>query len=83
MDDIPSPLFAQSPGLAMRVFGAVLALTGLGCIATVFAANYGRSHAAETLAFRLGLAFAPMISAVGLCLVLIGGYVFWRAGRQG
>ncbi|MBW8813102.1 MAG: hypothetical protein JF588_06715 [Caulobacterales bacterium] len=82
MDDIPTPLFAQGGGLVSRVLGAALALTGLGCIATVFAANYGRSHAAETLAFRLGLAFAPLISAVGLCLVLIGVAVFWRAGRQ-
>jgi len=69
-------------GFGARVLGAVLVLAGAACIATVFAANYGRSHAAEALAFALGLAFAPTLSAIGLCLVLIGVFAFWRAGAS-
>lgn len=79
---MPSPLFGQGPRLTAQVLGAALVLTGVGCIAMVFAANYGRSRAAEALAFQLGLAFAPALSAIGLCLTLIGGYVFWRAGTR-
>ncbi len=82
MNDIPSPFLDHGPSLAARVLGVVLILTGAGCIAIVVAANYGRSSAAEALAFQLGLAFAPMLSAVGLCLALIGAYVFWRAGAR-
>lgn len=81
-DDLPSPLMDRSPRFAARVLGVVLALTGLGCIALVFTADYGGSRAAEALAFELGLAFAPALSAIGLCLVLIGGAVFWRARRR-
>lgn len=79
---MPTHLFGQGPHFAARVLGAVLVLTGAGCIATVIAANYGRSPAAEALAFELGLAFAPALSAVGLCLALVGAYVFWRAGGR-
>jgi hypothetical protein len=79
MNDLTSPTPREpSNRVGGRLLGAVLVLAGAGCIATVFAANYGRSHAAEALAFALGLAFAPTISAIGLCLVLVGVFVFWR-----
>jgi hypothetical protein len=81
MNETPLRPLRQDSGLGARLLAAVLVLAGLGCVATVFAANYGRSRAAEALAFRLGLAFAPMLSAAGLCLVLIGVFVLWRGER--
>jgi hypothetical protein len=76
------PIQARGAGGARRVLGVVLVIAGAAAIATVLFANAGRSPAAERLAFSLGLALAPALAAVGLCLVLIGLFALLGVGRQ-
>ena len=71
-------LIRRPRSLGEVLFGLLLVLAGGAAMATVFAANVGRSQATEVLAFDLGLAFAPALAAVGLCLALIGWFVFLR-----
>jgi hypothetical protein len=72
---------AWRPGMA--AFGAVSVLTGLAGLAALAVAVYGEAPADHAWALRLGLAGSLLASAVAQLLVLIGGWVVWRALRRG
>jgi hypothetical protein len=59
--------------------GAALLLVGGAIIAVVMAADVGGTPALEALAIRLGLAFAPLLLAIGLSLTMTGLWMLWRA----
>lgn len=63
------------------VLGALLTLVGGAVIAVVMAADIGGTPALEALAHRLGLAFAPLLLAIGLSLWMTGLWLVWRARR--
>ncbi|WP_293681923.1 hypothetical protein [uncultured Phenylobacterium sp.] len=62
--------------LALLILGAGLALLTL-----VMAADIGGTPRLEALAFRLGLATAPLLQAFGIALSLTGGWMLWRRDR--
>jgi hypothetical protein len=63
--------------------GIVLALAGGGLTGAVMAANSGPTPALEALAWKLGLALAPLLLGVGLVALMTGLWLIWRARRPG
>ena len=61
--------------------GVLLLAVGLMLLTLVMAANAGGTPWLEALAFRLGLATAPLLLAFGIALALAGGWLLWRRGR--
>jgi hypothetical protein len=82
MPEDPSPIVTRGSTRAGRILGVVLVLVGAAAIGAVIFANAGHGQGAERLAFGLGLAFAPALAAVGLCLVLIGLFALLRVGGR-
>jgi hypothetical protein len=62
--------------------GAILTLLGAAGLAVVLAADIGGTPALEALAFRLGLAWGPLLLGVSQVLFLVGVWLLWRALRR-
>lgn len=69
----------QPQGPTSIVLGALMALLGGAVVLMVMAADVGGTPQLEALAMRLGLAFAPLLLAIGLALTLTGLWLIWRA----
>jgi hypothetical protein len=65
-----------------RILGAVLFALGGAILGAVAAADIGGTPALEAWAHLLGLAWAPLLEALGLALVLTGGWLLWRSRRR-
>jgi hypothetical protein len=64
------------------LLGAVVFAVGLALMILVMVADIGGSPQLEALAYRLGLATAPLLLAFGIALSLTGGWMlFGRRGR--
>lgn len=79
MSHAPDP--RSAPG--GRILGALLFAAGAVMLLAVLAADVGGTPQLEAWAQMLGLAFGPMLQAVGLALFLTGGWLLWRSGRRG
>ena len=63
------------------VAGVVVLILGAAIMVVVMAADVGGPPALEALAYRLGLAWAPLLLAFGIALTLTGLWLLWRARR--
>ena len=77
MSQSPEPRRARPS----RILAAVVFVSGVVILAAVLAADIGGTPALEAWAYSLGLAWAPLLQAMGLGLLLTGGWMLWRAGR--
>lgn len=66
---------------APLLLGLALLLAGLAGMAALITVTYGDSPAQQAWALRLGLTFSLLISAAFQVMVLVGGWLLWRAGR--
>jgi hypothetical protein len=80
MARMPDPDAPAGPGGG--VAGAVLLAIGAALLLVVLAADVGGSAVLEALAFDLGLAWGPLLQAVGLSLALTGAWLLWRSRRR-
>ena len=77
LDDTRRPPPPRWQGrLAVVVFAVGIALVTL-----VQAANIGGTPQLEALAYRLGLAIAPLLQAFGIALTLTGAWMLWGRRR--
>lgn len=81
MRDIVTPPPAR-PRTGLVVAGLVLLVVGLIGFVAIAAVVYGDSAVAESWAIRLGLAGGLLASATAQILILIGGWMIWRATRR-
>ncbi|WP_296600663.1 hypothetical protein [Phenylobacterium sp.] len=81
MRDIVTPPPAK-PRTGLAVAGLICLVLGLAGFAAIAAVVYGDSALAETWAIRLGLAGGLLASATAQILILIGGWMIWRATRR-
>lgn len=64
------------------MLGAVCLVAGLGGFIALAVAVYGGSPGNLAMALRLGLAGSLLASAAAQTLVLVGGWMLWRALRR-
>lgn len=72
-----------APPRRSPLLGILLTIAGAGLTGVVMAANSGPTPALEALAWKLGLALAPLLLGVGIVALLTGLWLIWRARRPG
>lgn len=78
MSQAPDP---HAPG-GGRILGAVLFALGVAILGAVLAADIGGTPALEAWAHVLGLAWAPLLQALGIALFLVGGWMLLGSSRR-
>lgn len=72
---------SEHPNPVRGALGVVLALIGSLLLTGLFLISNSSDPAMERLMFRLGLALAGLLSALGQGLVFFGIWLLWSAAR--
>ncbi|WP_334161184.1 hypothetical protein [Phenylobacterium sp.] len=72
---------SEHPNVGRAALGAVLAVAGSLLLTGLFLVSNSSDPAMEQLMFRIGLALAGLLSALGQGLVFFGIWLLWSAAR--
>ena len=69
------------PNPVQACVGLAILMAGLGGMAALMFVIYGDSAACQAWALRLGITLTLLLSAIAQAMMLLGGWLLWRAAR--